>query len=218
MNTLLKFIFILCFCNFNLYSQNNGLEKIDTLKSFIYFNPNKNNNLFLGYNFSGIILLGKDSTRLKRENASVLRWEPYIGYNFYNNFSFGFFGAIEHFQSNYLLNNVPTVHEYGLFLRYKLPFEINDKSFINKFSLTIELIFSKSNYIKYTKIYSFGSNNNYIFLDNFSNNILRVPLKINFNFYNNFTLTYSYRFESFIGNFINFNSLIGLEYVFKCKK
>lgn len=209
-----SFILLLIFFATIVYGQNNRLGRKDSLKPFICYSDKAHRDFIFGFRIRGIALFGKDSTRLKRQNASVLRWEPYCAYFPVKNLGFGIFGVIEHFQSNYLQTAVPTVYEYGLFTRYFIPFKFNSRSFLNRISLSVELSFSKSNYIMKSKYYIFGSAENYTVLPKMTQTIVKIPFNIHVRLYKELFAVFTVRYENYMGSYIGLIPMFGIEYKF----
>lgn len=210
---LLNTFFIIHFLSF---SQIVGFEKKDTTKSFIIFENTLNKKVLFGFNHAFIYLGYKDPVTFKRTRAMVNSFEPHVSIypKIIKNLGFGVNGKIEYFSSNFATNNTPNVYEFGMFVRYFIPFNINVKVF-NRLSFSTGFSFSKTNYSRRDDdIYYFGTDSSYTMYPNMSQTLLRFYLTYQFRVYRGLNIKISYRYEMYLKKYYKFIPAFGLEYHF----
>jgi len=184
------------------------------LPPFFEIKTQTNKLFILGFDYKGVALFGKDSLRTSREWSYVLRCEPYLAYFVYQDLGVGMLGAVEFFRSNVVPNNIPTVYEAGVFVRYYLPFRFARNAFLKRFNASVEFSYSRANYYLSSKHYIFGSPYNYPLLPNMSQSVLRIPVLLGFKIYKGLFTTWTIRYENFTGRYSRITPIVGLEYHF----
>ncbi len=194
-------IIILFFYNFNSSSQ-----IVDSTKSNLYFNYEPVKQFIIGFETAGTITSNRDTITWKMNRSSLIRWEPHISYYPFINLGIGITGKIEHYQSNYL-PDIPTLLEIGVMTRIFIPFKINRK-YLDRISFSSELSFTKSNY------YYFDKSLKTIPVVNMNQNVIRIPLIVDYKVFYGLNLRVSYRYLNFINQYDRFEFSFGLEYHF----
>lgn len=198
----LLFVFVVC----NMQAQKESYVSEDTTNSFFKFNSKPYKKYVVGFEASGAFLSIRDSISRKFNRISVVNWEPHFSYYFSHNIGVGVLSKIEHYQSNFAQTD-PTKLELGLFIRKFLPFKLN-RPFFDNFSYSIEFSFSKANYFHINK------SNETIYINNFRQSVIRIPLIVSFAIFHDFNLRLSYRYVNYIKQFDRSEFSFGFEYQF----